>query len=395
MGYRTRIHAIILTHNRPAVLDRCVYTAHPFLEAQDTLTVLDDSDPRIMCENRGVVSQSASTPTSFHVSAKTLERSLLRSLPERSLCWLQRTAARDIAPLRNCALLLSLCIPTQTTVLIDDDVTSFDLAYTHRMLQRLAVAHPTESVIVGGHIAGVDEHDVLTRLDRAIQSYTLPRVSARRSMLVETHFRRPAQTTTATPIEVEWVSGGYLAFCLAPERVIAFPPGYNEDWLWCVSSRREGHARVFRLPQVVYHEPVGVKRPTADDVLFELFGDLILDQTLDASVDREPSGARANGPPQVVAQPRPSVDSPATRVQNLLERIEAMDRDRELVSAFGDFGLTTVKEMLERQDLTADWGRGVSAWRINADEKRTSFAATIGSKAARATVQAVIEDGRL
>ena len=54
---------------------------------------------------------------------------------------------------------------------------------------------------------------------------------------------------------VDYASSGYMIFAFNQKKPIPFPPGYKEDWLWCIENNRRGIAEIFRLPQQVLHDP--------------------------------------------------------------------------------------------------------------------------------------------
>ena len=98
-------------------------------------------------------------------------------------------------------------------------------------------------------MAGFSELDVVTRFRMAVRKLeTLPRYS---SVPVQELFRTPVERSGGAAVAARWLSGGYLAFRLRANELFAFPPGYNEDWLWsdfyvptqlCVECRTESHS---------------------------------------------------------------------------------------------------------------------------------------------------------
>ena len=165
----TRIHAIILTQDRPETLRRCIGTALPSLGAQDTLTILDDSLSPVSPANAALLSMSLDVlgPTRIHLSIQRAREIIRRSVSRSALFWLSKTAPRDIAPLRNLSLLLSTAVPAETTILIDDDIRGFDVVATHQRIS--ALAQGTWGVIAGAEIGGINEKDTITRLTDALE----------------------------------------------------------------------------------------------------------------------------------------------------------------------------------------------------------------------------------
>ena len=167
-----RVHAIVLTRDRPEGLRRCVETALSKLTWRDALTVLDDSAPLKASANRtslvGIAKRSRTVVS--HLLAAQAHRQVAAMNNGARMPWQARSAVRDIAPLRNLSLLLSAALGGHTTVLIDDDVTGFDLLATHRFLAEMLPL--PNGVIVGAQMGGWTEMDTVTRLQDALTRLT-------------------------------------------------------------------------------------------------------------------------------------------------------------------------------------------------------------------------------
>lgn len=157
----TRIHAIVLTQNRPGTLQRCIATALSTLGPQDRLTILDDSHPTVSPANAALLAatRTMSAPACVHLLMSRVREVIARSVSASALLWLSKTAPRDIAPLRNLSLLLSVAVPAEMTVLIDDDICGFDLSATHLRIN--ALDHIGQGVIAGADIGGINEQDTI------------------------------------------------------------------------------------------------------------------------------------------------------------------------------------------------------------------------------------------
>ena len=114
------------------------------------------------------------------------------------------------------------------------------------------------------------------------------------------------------------MSAGYTAYSIPTTKLTAFPPGYNEDWLWCVLQRRDCGTRILKTSQLVLHKPSRLRQPTCDDVRFELRGDLILDSLVQCLASGSIGGLstlrRLSGhtPDASVPAGRPRQGDPAT-----------------------------------------------------------------------------------
>ena len=388
-GDRFRIHAIILTKDRPDTLARCVGTALSSLSAPDALTVLDDSDgPTSDAVGQTVVRAAANSAAHVvHLRARDLHGLVAQNVDGRQLCWQTKTTARDIAPLRNLELLLSVACKARTTLLVDDDLHSFDLKETHDYANRLAAV--SEGAIVGAAIAGTTEQDTLTRLSDAMSVLQ----SAPDASCMEL-FRAQATGVVQLGAPCGWVSAGYLAFRLPSAHLFAFPPGYNEDWLWCLLQGATGHTLVVRSRQTVLHEPPTVRRSSREDLHFELLGDFVFD-CLSQHVD----GIAAI--PELVLQslnghtPDQSL-LPVARVEELLcqhRRIQGNAQHASGMETLESHGLSLLRDMLRSGELAVDGHRVLSAWCSDALRKQRSFAATVRNAALRRAVKRAIEEG--
>jgi hypothetical protein len=386
---RFRIHAIILTKDRPETLARCVATAVASLSPSDALTILDDSGGPTSYAMRQTVLRAAANSAAHvaHFRASDLHGLVAQAVEGCQLCWQTKTTARDIAPLRNLELLLSVACEAQTTLLVDDDLHSFDLKETHDYTTRLASVD--QGAIVGAEIAGTTEQDTLTRLSDAMRVLQ----SAPDASYMEL-FRAQAMDVRHLGAPCEWVSAGYLAYRLPSANLFAFPPGFNEDWLWCLLQGATGRTQVVRSRQTVLHEPPIVRRSSRADVHFELLGDLVFD-CLSQHVD----GIAAF--PEIVLQslhghtPDQSL-LPAVRVEELLCQHHEIQRNAQHVcglKTLESHGLSLLRDMLRSGELAIDGRPVLSAWCADALRKHRSFAATVRNAAVRRAVKRAIEEG--
>ena len=261
-----RIHAIVLTRDRPETLRRCIATALSSLGPNDVLTILDDSSPAGPRTDASLLAMASIGPAPIRIYVSTVFaiEMITRSVSSSAQLWLSKTAPRDIAPLRNLSLLLSVAVPAQTTVFIDDDIHGFNLAETH--LKVSALVQSGGGVVAGAHIGGINEMDTITRLSEAIDMIEdLPPGMEPQSVRDLFHTRGSSHTGGGGV--ARYLSAGYLAFRLPSERLFAFPPGYNEDWLWCLLHAEYPKVRILCLDEAVIHDPPSVRRPTREDCL--------------------------------------------------------------------------------------------------------------------------------
>ena len=389
----TRVHAVVLTRDRTDVLQRCVNTGLATLGPDDALTVLDDSCASVAHANAGVLRATAgrSRTQLTHLPAKQTLEAIARVSGGRGAVWQSKTAPRDIAPLRNVSLLLSVVVDAQTTVLIDDDIDGFDLNATHGLLD--AQERGPGGVIAGAEIAGTSEQDTLTRLSDAMCFLkTAPR---KNTVPVEELFQVPADRKYAGADACGWVSAGYLAFRLPPATLFAFPPGYNEDWMWCLLHEAGGDTRVLRSVQAVVHDPPCIRRSSRDDILFELGGDFVLDCLAECGE------GSSRGPEAVLKDlsqdaPDPSL-MPSVRTETVLNQAHELSENGHgrMMSELKSYGLNILAEMQLSGELEMDGSRLLSNWSGDAALKQKSFRTTLDTSSVQLALRAMWQEGRL
>ena len=392
-GRSTRIHAIVLTRDRSEVLRRCIDTALSTLESGDALTILDDSCAPTLRANAAVLigASGRSTTHISHLWAEELHDAITRDSGGQRAVWQSKTAPRDIAPLRNLSLLISSAVDARTTVLVDDDICNFDLHATHRMVEALDCG--SEGLIAGAAIGGISEQDTVTRLMDAMRLLASTTDSA--TMRAEEILRAPSTFDDRAAGARGWVSAGYMAFRLAATSLFAFPPGYNEDWLWCLLHDAGSNTRVLRIDHVVSHEPPSLRRPTREDILFELAGDLIFDCVAKRGRSRhcEPHSALED---VVSHSPDPDV-VPGARVRAVLDYARCLSEAGHAhgLHKLAPYGLGILGDLVWSGALEMDGNAIASAWSRDATAKGKSFAATLGDAKVHDAVAAMLQGGRL
>lgn len=388
----TRVHAVILTRDRPEALQRCADTALSTLGADDALTVLDDSCAMISHANAAVLAQAARRSIAHltHLRAEQLHDVIARATGGHSALWQSRTAPRDIAPLRNLTLLLSAAVDAQTTVLVDDDICYFDLESTHRMLD--AHYRVSGAVVGGAEIGGTTEQDTVTRLSDAIR--LLQSKTHNSAVSAGELFRVPPDSDSRRADACGWLSAGYVAFRFPATSLFAFPPGYNEDWLWCLLHGAGGEARLLRADQAVVHEPPALRQSTRDDILFELAGDLILDCLAERRYGklRRPESVLEDLADRA---PNPSV-MPSVRAERVLKQARGLSENGHgrALADLETYGLSVLRDMLRSGELEMDGTRRLRAWSADAAAKHRSFATTLRAVTVRCALRAALKEGR-
>ncbi len=385
-----RVHAVILTRDRPEVLERSVDTAVMKMTPCDVLTVLDDSSLGVVEENAAVLATVAHKSPAMvtHLIPARLYEEIADVTVESAPAWQSRTAPRDIAPLRNLALLLSTAVRARTTVLIDDDICGFDLEMTHKHLKQLT--RGSQGVIVGVEIGGQSEMDTLTRLRDALRRVKLRQVTDETPL--DELFSITVGQDGVGDVDYGVVSAGYMAFNIHPTQVFAFPPGYNEDWLWCLMHNISGRVRVVRSEQLVQHAPPRVRRSTYNDVLFEIAGDLVWDCLTEyLSGDKRPPIAALCA----LACHTPSREVlPTARVGELLEVVRKSTLTARLHSYLNACGLRAVEAVMRSGELATNERMILTEWCKDAIAKHKSFSGLPANETVQRVIAKMTVEGR-
>jgi hypothetical protein len=369
---RVRTHAIILTCNRPTTLQRCLQIAAATSGPEDVVTVLDDSGTAAFEANAESVRQYRRCWTSAirHVPADWLHAAI-ESKSHGRTSWQTRSNPRDIAPVRNLGLVLARSMRSDETILIDDDVTCFDLGLTRRLLNDCA---EQQNVILGARISGLSDLDTLSRLEHAMLE--LAKSSEQHHQDVWSLFGAPEEPDWSFLGGLQCPSGGYLGFRLPDTNVCAFPPGYNEDWLWSLLQRTEG-VQVLCSSQVVVHDPPTVRRSSRADIIFELTGDLSVRSL--AAVCTTALGTRQALSAMNHLEP-PHCELPATRAAEIWEQYArlASDARHENVKSLAVYGAAAVGALVQARELDAYGRHKLREWSEDAVGRQADFAASIG-----------------
>jgi hypothetical protein len=347
------------------------------IRPNDKITIIDDSCAEALSVGREAVSKLPQAGSLSYFDSAELFSTLEETLPRTALAWTRRTAERDIAPLRNLSLLLSAGNADHITLLVDDDVTEFRLDETRRQISEQF--HDGVWFVAGTQITGIDEEGTVDRLTRAIEALKHSADAPTCPREIRNLFRVDGPPVSACAEPVDCVSGGYMAYRLPRESIFAFPPGYNEDWLWCLDIKRRCIAEVVRLPDRVVHDPPAIKALNKETAHFELLGDLVFDLATqdhveDGGLETVQQGAwfatRA-----IAAIPDDLL--PSSYVPELLKLAQVSPHTSSLICC----GLGVFTQMHNEGELEIDWHGEYLSWQRDAEKKRKSFALALGSNA--------------
>lgn len=284
----------VLTKDRPDVLARSLSVLadhHPGI----AVVVIDDSAAQSAVEkNRRAIFRAASLGAAHHITGAAVS-ALCREVDDATGRrgalgpLLSRPTPRDISGLRNLALVASSALRPSTIFCIDDDV----VACVPRrglpcFLDAVSSRHRNRrNAVIGARMGGIADDSYAGRLCRLCESGAgagaallgheggiLPPSAGWRSdrnpLWTEPAVRRPRAR------RVQHVSGGMMAARIGPRHAVPFPPGYNEDWNWCLLQSMLEGTEVLVDGHPAYHSPPGLHRPDAAGIAWETLGDIML-----------------------------------------------------------------------------------------------------------------------
>ena len=290
--------AAVLTKDRPDVLARSLSMLaghHPGI----AVMVIDDSAARsAVAENGRMLARAASFGAAYHITgaaAAALCREVDGATGSRGALGplLARDGPRDISGMRNLALVASSALRPSTVFCIDDDV----VACVPRrglpcFIDTVSDRHRgRRNAIVGARMGGIADDSYAGRLCRLCEDGGGGGAAAGAALLDhERHIVPPSAgwRSDGNPLWTEpavrrprarrarHVSGGMMAIMVEPRRAVPFPPGYNEDWNWCLLQSMLEGTEVLVDGHPAYHSPPALRRPGAAGIAWETMGDIML-----------------------------------------------------------------------------------------------------------------------
>lgn len=283
---------VILTNNRPKILERCIqFAANSEINCDANWIVIDDSLPKITNQNLLVLRRFAKKGMKIsHLTNNAIKRliqnfSLVSSEVNYHIVF-GKESARDISGLRNLALLFSLILKPSVTFFLDDDIVFCPNLQTKNepCFFELAEAKYKKhaNCIIGCSIAGILDDSYGGRI------YYLSELG--KDALLS-HEKRMFNSNTKwrfhnnplwmdPPLEDDYVytthtSAGAIALKLDPKTVIPFPSGYNEDWNWCLLQSMLHKTKIFTGVTNVFHSPPAIFSPNQEEFVWEQFGEIL------------------------------------------------------------------------------------------------------------------------
>jgi hypothetical protein len=244
--------------------------------------------------------------------------------------------------------------------------------------------------IAGAQIGGISELDTITMLNDAIDRATTVAdldISSHREL-----FRAKKQCPPILGSRCRFVSAGYLAFRLPGDVLFAFPPGYNEDWLWCLIHAAASQVQIVSLGEVVMHDPPVLKQLSQAELLFELTGDIVF-----GSVEERvfPLHIDPEGVLMCLVNHSPPIESmPSARAFEVMHKVRCAKVDG-LFPILQDYGVRELATLLGAGKLEMDGTRVMNDWASDAIVKQRSLALTLRDGNAMAALNSLCQEGTI
>lgn len=288
------IAAFILTKNRPEMLGRAVDAItghHPDLP----IVVIDNSGRTPVAANHRILKDAETDGRICHVRRSDV-RALgteIHSISGRPhLDTLCGGAPRDISGSRNLSLILSCALELDAAFCVDDDMVTCQVGHPCFFDTVTSSYAKHSNVVIGGRMAGIIDDSYVGRL------WSLCEMGSR-AVLYDGHMSsrtewkqvghplwRDSHTARARPKIASHASGGLMAIKVPRRSLLPFPPGYNEDWNWCLLQSAMRGTAMLTDGYPSYHSPPRMRDLDATDIVWESLGDAMFYALRRASQER-------------------------------------------------------------------------------------------------------------
>jgi hypothetical protein len=285
---------VVLTHNRPSALYRCINTAikNSSISSAAHWLIVDDSNKLLSKKNSQILFKFIKKGIRIsHITREDREKisKTVSPLKTRYDTTFLKENERDISGLRNIGLLSSLILGNDLTFFIDDDIVLYAGKNNKKSFFDSVISHnQRHNFIIGANIGGILDESYNGRLwylsdigkaallkhDKGL-SNTTTRWNFKKNPLW-----RDVNSRYGNPTRVTHCSGGLMAFRLDTGCAIPFPRGYNEDWIWCLLQSMLCKTKIFKGKSWGIHAPPAIFTPNEKLALWEEFGEIIFSSLL-------------------------------------------------------------------------------------------------------------------
>ncbi len=344
MTSRTLI--VLLTHNRPKILKRCISTAikHSKIASNVCWIVIDDSSTEHSLKNLDVLKEFASSGLDIiHITdSKQLEIFQIIStytLNQDYKIIFEKSYHRDISGLRNLGLFLNFIFKSDLTFFIDDDMVSCvdssnsDMCFFDYVQKNY---DNSKNCIIGSTLMGILDESYIGRFAYLINHNMNSIFEQDRDLSYsdkDWNFQENPLWIDSKPPSEKYpthTSAGLLGFKLNSNSVIPFPSGYNEDWNWCLFQAALHGTKINKTELTALHSPSSFFKPKQEGILWEMIGECIFDFILQVINSKNSSTLKdietQIKPNDIINKKIESLDSLISNVEKHLENYSQIQK---------------------------------------------------------------------
>jgi len=388
MASRTLI--ILLTHNRPKILKRCISTAikHSKIASNVCWIVIDDSSTEQMLKNLDVLKEFASSGLDIiHITdSKQLEIFQIISnytLNQDYEIIFEKSYHRDISGLRNLGLFLNFIFKSDLTFFIDDDMVSCVDSSNSKMCFFDYVRKNydnSKNCIIGSTLMGILDESYIGRFTYLI-NHNMNSIFEQDKDLcysdTDWNFDENSLWMNSKPPFEKYpthTSAGLLGFKLNSDSVIPFPSGYNEDWIWCLLQTALHGTKINKTELIALHSPPSFFKPKQEGILWEMLGECIFDFILQVMNPKNSSTLKdieiQIKPDDVINRKIDSLDSLITNVEKRVENYSQIQK-QELQNYLSE--IKKAKNSLESSNIPSL----INLWFSNLSKRNAIFSSIV------------------
>ena len=330
---------ILLTHNRPKILKRCISNAikHSKTASNARWVIMDDSSIEYTQKNLDVLNEFVSLGLDIiHITeSKRLEFFEIISTHTLNKDYeiiFEKSYHRDISGLRNFGLFLNFIFKSNLVFFVDDDMMTCVDSNNNKICFFDYVQKNydnSKNYIVGSTLMGILDESYIGRFTYLINHGMNSIFEQDRGLSyseIDWNFKEnPLWIDSIPPSEKHFThtSAGLLGFSLNPNSVIPFPSGYNEDWNWCLLQTALHGTKINKTDLTAFHSPSSFFKPKQEGILWEMIGECIFDFILQVIKSNNPSTLKdietKIKPNDIVNRKINSLDSLINNVEKNLE----------------------------------------------------------------------------
>jgi len=284
---------ILLTHNRPKILKRCISSSikHSKIASNSCWIIIDDSSSDKIRQNSDILADFVNSGLEIiHIteSKRTEIFQIISTHTSNKDCEIifEKSYHRDISGFRNLGLFLNFILKSDLTFFIDDDMVINNDSSTSEpcffdYVQKTFV--DSKNYVVGSTLMGILDESYIGRF-AYLANHDMNSIFEQDKDLCNSdndwNFDENPLWIDTKPSPEKYpthTSAGLLGFKLNLNSVIPFPSGYNEDWIWCLLQTALHGTKINKTKLTAFHSPSSFFKPKQEGILWELMGECFFD----------------------------------------------------------------------------------------------------------------------